>query len=118
MLELSVGFVVANVGGFRTVGTYFSRSLKLRMLPFFVASSFHTRFLRKTAICPELPRSPSLAYETLQSKPFNPGTRQQSNIHLQIISFQVEGAERVNAPVCVHAVGTFFGAVWFDLTAL
>jgi hypothetical protein len=73
-------------------------------------------------MCPELPRSPSLAYEVLQSRPWDPGIRQQSNIHLQTVhpvSVKIFCKEkRMCVPISVHTVRSFFIAIRFDQALL
>lgn len=95
-----------------------SKSLVPRICESLEISTFHALFFRKTTTCPALPFSPSFAYETAQSTPEVPGTRQQSNIHLGD-TFNEDGREIVtHEPIGVHADRSLLGSLRFELAEL
>ena len=101
---------------------YLSKSCELSTFPSLNGSNLQKRpFLMRTT-CPESPVSPSRAYVTLQSFPPVPGTRQQSNIHLETHPVRIKRDGGIyaaeNVPPGVHAEGMIFGTFWRDLTQL
>ena len=101
------------------MATDVSSSAVLRMWPSRATSTLQQWPLRSTTIWPSPLVSPTLACDTLQSRPSVPGTRAQSNIHLPMYHVYKGKKTRLrNIPVCVHAGRSLLGPLRRYLTAL